>query len=53
LSVSVYAQLGATAGWSMQHAGAKTQGARRDWIDLLFTASGRIVDQQVDGDISE
>jgi hypothetical protein len=49
----LYAQLGKTAGSSMQHAGAKTQGARGDWIDLLFTAFGRIVDQQVDGDISE
>jgi hypothetical protein len=49
----LYAQLGMTAGSSMQHAGAKTQGARKDWSDLLFTAFGRIVDQQVDGDISE
>jgi hypothetical protein len=31
----------------------ETQGTRRDWIDLLFTAFGRIVDQQVDGDIAE
>lgn len=27
--------------------------ARRDWADLLFTAFGRIVDQQVDGDVAE
>jgi hypothetical protein len=37
----------------MQHAGARTQGAHKDWIDLLFTAFWRIVDQQVDGDITE
>jgi hypothetical protein len=49
----LYAQLGKTAGWSMQHAGARTQGARRDWADLLFTAFGRIVDQQVNGDVAE
>jgi hypothetical protein len=49
----LYAQLGKTTGSSMQHAGARTQGAHKDWIDLLFTAFWRIVDQQVDGDITE
>ena len=34
-------------------AGARTQGARRDWADLLLTAFGRIFDQQIDGDVAK
>lgn len=30
-----------------------TRGAHRDWIDLLFTAFRRVIDQQIDGNVTK
>jgi hypothetical protein len=52
-----YAQLGKTAGPGMQMrwiaARARTRSACGNWIDLLFTALWRLVDQQVDGNVTK
>jgi hypothetical protein len=47
------AQLGKTAGQSMQHASKRTRDACRDWINSLFTAFRRIVHQKIDGYVPE
>jgi hypothetical protein len=47
------AQLGKTAGQSMQHASKRPRGACTDWVDLLFTAFRRVVHQEIYGNVPE